>query len=214
MALPPEQARAPCLTDVQVRTLADIALKLEDHFGQPQDIEWTVGEAGNIVILQSRPLRVSAPGFAERPPVPEPAVPPLLHLGIRAVGGAVAGRVHLFLHDEDVAGIPPGAVVVARQPSARLVLAMDRIAAIITEVGSPTDHMTILAREFRIPTLVDVGGATRVLHPGQIVTVDADAARVYPGIVSELLDRQPATDEACAIPGLPETAAHPEVASP
>ena len=93
-----------------------------------------------------------------------------------------------------MAGIPPGAVVVARQPSARLVLAMDRIAAIITEVGSPTDHMTILAREFRIPTLVDVGGATRVLHPGQIVTVDADAARIYPGIVTELLDRQPETD--------------------
>ncbi len=90
---------------------------------------------------------------------------------------------------------PPGAVVVARQPSARLVLAMDRIAAIITEVGSPTDHMTILAREFRIPTLVDVGGATQVLRPGQMVTVDADAALVYPGIVTELLERQPETTE-------------------
>ena len=69
---------------------------LEEHFGSPQDIEWTVGEAGNIVILQSRPLRVSTPSFAaptrERPP--EPAVPPLLTFGIRAVGGAVAGRVH------------------------------------------------------------------------------------------------------------------------
>ena len=82
----PEQAQAPCLTDDQVRTLADIALELEDHFGQPQDIEWTVGEAGNIIILQSRPLRISAPAFAEeeRPPVPEPMVaahPPLRHPG-------------------------------------------------------------------------------------------------------------------------------------
>jgi pyruvate,water dikinase len=188
---------APSLSDVQARTLAEIALILEDHFGCPQDIEWTVGEAGNIVILQSRPLRVSTPRFAAAPreQPAEPAAPPLLSFGVRAVGGAVAGRVHLFLHDEDVAAIPPGAVVVARQPSARLVLAMDRIAAIITEVGSPTDHMTILAREFRIPTLVDVGGATRVLHPGQIVTVDADAARVYPGIVTELLGRQPEADE-------------------
>jgi pyruvate,water dikinase len=97
-----------------------------------------------------------------------------------------AGRVHHFLHDEDVSGIPPGAVVVARQPSARLVLVMDRIAAILTEVGSPTGHMSILAREFRIPTLVEVGGATKVLTPGQIVTVDADAALVYPGIMHEL----------------------------
>jgi pyruvate,water dikinase len=195
--LPARRVAAPSLSDVQARTLAEIALILEDHFGCPQDIEWTVGEAGNIVILQSRPLRVSTPRFAAAPreQPAEPAAPPLLSFGVRAVGGAVAGRVHLFLHDEDVAAIPPGAVVVARQPSARLVLAMDRIAAIITEVGSPTDHMTILAREFRIPTLVDVGGATRVLHPGQIVTVDADAARVYPGIVTELLGRQPEADE-------------------
>jgi len=192
VALSPQQAKAPCLTDEQVRTLADIALELEEHFGTPQDIEWTVGEAGNIIILQSRPLRVTTPAFAEeaRPPTPEPQAPPLLHYGIRAVGGAAAGRVHHFLHDEDVGLIPPGAVVVARQPSARLVLVMDRIAAIITEVGSPTDHMTILAREFRIPTLVEVGGATKVLHSGQLITVDADAALIYPGIIPELLQHK------------------------
>jgi pyruvate,water dikinase len=165
---------------------------LEEHFGHPQDIEWTVGESGNIVILQSRPLRIITPSFAEeeRKSLPEPMVAPILHYGIRAVGGAAAGRVHHFLHDEDVGGIPPGAVVVARQPSARLVLVMDRIAAIITEVGSPTDHMTILAREFRIPTLVEVGGATKVLHSGQLVTVDADSALIYPGIIPELLQRK------------------------
>ena len=198
IALAPEQAQAPCLTDDQVRTLTEIALELEDHFGQPQDIEWTVGEAGNLIILQSRPLRISAPAFAEeeRPPVPEPMVAPILHHGIRAVGGVAAGRVHLFLHDEDVSRIPPGAVVVGRQPSARLVLVMDRIAAIITEVGSPTGHMSILAREFRIPTLVEVGGATKTLTPGQIVTVDADAALIYPGIMHELLARQVKPDEA------------------
>jgi len=195
--LPPEQAQAPCLTDAQAQILADLALELEEHFGQPQDIEWTVGEAGNIVILQSRPLRISTPSFAapEREHLPEPTATPLLNFGIRAVGGAAAGRVHLFLHDEDVADIPPGAVVVARQPSARLVLVMDHIAAIITEVGSPTDHMTILAREFRIPTLVEVGGATRVLHPGQVVTVDADNAVVYPGVVTEILQRAAQPDE-------------------
>jgi pyruvate,water dikinase len=96
--------------------------------------------------------------------------------------------------DEEVANIPPGAVVVARQPAAKLVLVMDRIAAILTAVGSPTDHMSILAREFRVPTLVEVGGATRVLHPGQVVTVDADAARVYPGLVPELLESRARPD--------------------
>jgi pyruvate,water dikinase len=195
--LSPEQAQAPCLSDDQARILADLALQLEEHFGVPQDIEWTIGEAGNILILQSRPLRIAAPAFAapERERVREPGAPPLLNFGIRAVGGAAAGPVHLFLTDDEVADIPPGAVVVARQPSARLVLVMDRIAAIVTEVGSPTDHMTILAREFQVPTLVEVGGATRVLHPGQVVTVDADNAAIYLGVVPELLRRIPKSDE-------------------
>ncbi len=197
LALPLEEAQAPCLTTTQVQQLAAIALRLENHFGHPQDIEWALDEAGKIFILQSRPLRVSAPAFGavHREPPAEPAVPPLLTYGIRAVGGTAVGRVHLFGHDDEVTDIPPGAVVVARQPSARLVLVMDRISAIITEVGSPTDHMSILAREFRVPTLVDVGGATRVLHPGQLITVDADAARVYPGMVTELLARTPPPDE-------------------
>ena len=196
VALDPDKARGPCLDAEQIQNLAAIALKLEKHFGHPQDIEWVLDESGAIYLLQSRPLRVSAPSFAaeERESTWEP-VPPLLRFGIRAVGGAAAGRVFLFLRDEDVANIPPGAVVVARQPAAKLVLVMDRIAAILTEVGSPTDHMSILAREFRVPTLVEVGGATRVLHTGQVVTVDADAARVYPGLVPELLEDRPRPDE-------------------
>ncbi len=196
VTLSPEQAQAPCLTEAQIQTLADLALRLERHFGRPQDIEWSLAEDGRLVILQSRPLRLSARPFGETSRErSEPAVPPLLSFGIRAVGGAAAGLVHLFQHDGEVAEIPPGAVVVARQPSVRLVQVMNRIAAIITEVGSPTDHMSILAREFRVPTLVEVGGATRVLSPGQLVTVDADAARVYPGVLTELLARQAPPDE-------------------
>ncbi len=194
-ALPLEEAGAPCLTPDQVKSLAHIAATLEKHFGCPQDIEWAVDEGGQIIILQSRPLRLSAPAPARaKPGAPKaasgPRRPPLIQHGVRAVGGVAAGVVHILKSDKELEGIPEGAVVVARQPSARLVLVMDRINAIITEVGSPTDHMTILTREFRLPTLVDVGGATEILQPGQLVTVDADSARIYPGLVLELLERR------------------------
>jgi pyruvate, water dikinase len=192
-ALQPEEADAPCLTKAQVQSLAQIAVALEQHFGSPQDIEWAVDEGGQIIILQSRPLRLSAPAPrpAERAQSSfEPQCPPLVQHGVRAVGGAAAGPVYILHSDKELEGIPEGAVVVARQPSARLVLVMDRINAIITEVGSPTDHMTILAREFQVPTLVDVGGATQLLRSGQIVTVDADMARIYPGIVPEFLEHR------------------------
>jgi pyruvate,water dikinase len=190
------EAASACLTDDQLRGLADIAVRLEEHFGAPQDIEWALEETGALVILQSRPLRVVARPFAaiSREHHHE-SVPPLMDVGIRAVGGVAAGPVHLFARDDDVDAIPQGAVVVIRQPVARLVLVMPRLAAIISERGNPTDHMSILAREFRVPTLVDVTDATRLLQPGQMVTVDADLARIYPGVLAELLESRPAADE-------------------
>ncbi len=36
--------------------LAEIGLKLEKHFKAPQDIEWSLDQAGRLVLLQSRPI--------------------------------------------------------------------------------------------------------------------------------------------------------------
>lgn len=188
VVLSPEQAAQPCLTPEQIQALAAMALRLEAHFQAPQDIEWALTENGEIKLLQSRPLRLSTPAFqSQRTEKPMVTVKPLLSHGIRAVGGVAAGPVYVLRREADIPHIPVGAVVVLRQPSSRLVQVMDRIAAILTEVGSPTDHMTILSREFQIPTLVDITGVLDTLHPGQEVTVDADLAVVYPGIQTALL---------------------------
>ena len=186
--LDPEKAAAFCLNTEQLKTLAAIALQLENHFNGPQDIEWAVTDSGQIFVLQSRPLRISAPAFqSETPGKPEISIKPLLNQGVRAVGGVAGGPVFLLRQEEEIPHIPAGSIVVVRQPVSKLVQVMDRIAGILTEVGSPTDHMTILAREFRVPTLVDVTGALESLAAGQEITMDADLAVIYPGIIGELL---------------------------
>jgi pyruvate,water dikinase len=50
-----EQGSARVLADGEIRRLLDLGLKLETHFGKPQDIEWSI-ENGNIFLLQSRPI--------------------------------------------------------------------------------------------------------------------------------------------------------------
>jgi pyruvate,water dikinase len=50
--------------------------------------------------------------------------------------------------------------------------------------------MATVAREFRIPTIVDTGVATETLTSGQIVTVDAERNVVYEGRIQELLHHQ------------------------
>jgi pyruvate,water dikinase len=49
------QGSARVLTDGEIRSLLDLGLKLEAHFGKPQDIEWSI-ENDDIYLLQSRPI--------------------------------------------------------------------------------------------------------------------------------------------------------------
>ena len=52
--------RIPCLNDAQIKVITEYALRIENYFGTPQDIEWTIDKNGKIFILQCRPLAVSA----------------------------------------------------------------------------------------------------------------------------------------------------------
>lgn len=52
----PEDAKdQPAVTDAQIKSLAELAVKIEGHYGKPQDIEWAI-EDENIYIVQSRPI--------------------------------------------------------------------------------------------------------------------------------------------------------------
>jgi pyruvate,water dikinase len=53
--VPPERRDVAALADEQVRALARIAVRVEEHYGCPQDIEWALDASGRMLILQSRP---------------------------------------------------------------------------------------------------------------------------------------------------------------
>ena len=122
--------------------------------------------------------------------------PVLLDHGSIACRGVGAGPVVLVRREEDLKNFPPGGVLVARHTSPKYVTVMPQAAAIITDAGSPTGHMALLAREFQVPTILNTGNATQILQPGQEVTVDANFSNVYAGIITELLEpRQSKTND-------------------
>jgi pyruvate,water dikinase len=53
--VPADLRQAPKLTDEEVAALARMGLRIEAHYGSPQDIEWAMKD-GDIYILQSRPI--------------------------------------------------------------------------------------------------------------------------------------------------------------
>lgn len=60
-------ADRPCLTPEELLLLHAAARTIEDLFGRPQDIEWSVDAAGRLAILQARPItaQCAAPPTAE-----------------------------------------------------------------------------------------------------------------------------------------------------
>jgi pyruvate,water dikinase len=50
--------------------------------------------------------------------------------------------------------------------------------AIVTDLGGPLSHGSIVAREYGIPAVMGTGVATRRIQNGQIITVDGGVGTV------------------------------------
>lgn len=192
VATPASMAGMPCLTDEQVYALASQAVSLERHFGRPQDIEWAIDKGGSIYILQSRPLRMPEGDGGPRGASLPPEAPVLMEgKGTVVQRGAGAGPVFIISRDDELDRVPAGAVLVTKTDSSKFVKVMPQLSAIITDTGAPASHMASVCREFKIPTLVGAGDATKILKSGQVVTVHIDEegnARVYGGLIRELVE--------------------------
>jgi len=186
----------PCLTRDQVALLTSYGERLEAYYGKPQDIEWAVDSEDNPLILQSRPLRISAESLEERNVVAlRQGLEILLRAGVVASRGVAAGPVHLLRPGAPLSKVPPGAILVAPTASPKLAEVIDSVAGIVTEAGSVASHLATVAREFRVPALFDVKEACIRLQEGRVVTLDAEMGNIYGGRVETLLEAAAASRE-------------------
>ncbi len=181
-----------CIGDVEVLSLADIAIKIEDHYsakaGQPMpmDLEWAKdGEDGGLYIVQARPETVATQRCAESFEIYAlRGTGPVLATG-KAVGEKVAvGKVRAVASAQDLAAFQPGDVLVAETTNPDWESVMKIAAAIVTDRGGRTCHAAIVARELGVPAIVSAGNATEMLKPGVMVTVscaEGEMGRVYEG---------------------------------
>ncbi len=189
-----DRTPASSLTYGQIRKLAETALLLENHFGQPQDIEWSFDQQGVLYILQSRPMLISHAADAAAGLVPasknETGEKPFLFGGISASDGIACGEVFRVDSTAGMLGFPTGAVLVLEYPLPEWAPLLSQAVAVIAERGSEAGHLATVSREFGIPALFSLAEAMTTLVNGETITVNATARAVYRGCRQDLLRKK------------------------
>ena len=182
------------LDEKQIKELARLGRKLEDHYQKPQDVEWAV-ERGDIFIVQTRAVTTfkEQPGSSNNDSAASITEDfgKILIRGETASAGVASGRVRLVKTMADLNKVQKGDILVTQMTTPDMVPGMQRAAAIVTDEGGLTCHAAIVSREMGTPCLVGTEHGTEVLKENQIVTVHASKGVVYDGNVKVSLEVKP-----------------------
>jgi pyruvate,water dikinase len=98
--------------------------------------------------------------------------------GLAGSTGSVTATARVLRGPEDFGAMAPGEVLVARMTTPAWTPLFARAAAVVTDIGGPLSHSSIVAREYGIPAVLGTGSATDRIRTGDRVRVDGDAGRV------------------------------------
>jgi len=170
------------LEDIFVLKLADLGKKIEDHYGRPQDIEWSF-EKNNLYIVQSRPV-TTVKNTSQYQKLGEVKISSRVLLqGSAASPGVASGKVKILKSAKEIGKIEEGDVLVTEMTNPDFVPAMKKASAIVTEKGGRTSHAAIVSRELGVPAIVGCEMVLEILKDGEIITVDGTHGFVYEGNV-------------------------------
>jgi pyruvate,water dikinase len=188
-----EEGRKPSLSDEEAVRLAEFAVKIEEHYGSPQDIEWAIDHDGEIYILQTRPLRVIAPPKDETR-IDVSGFEKLTEGGYTICPGAGGGPVYRIKSVNDLQDVPNGVILITPHSFPGIVTVMGKVKGLIAETGGMASHMATIAREYGIPAIGNLK-ETGMLNNGDTVTLDATSIAVYRGLLEDLIEkRKPEVD--------------------
>lgn len=103
---------------------------------------------------------------------------PVEFKGSIACQGKATGRVRVITNRDDIGKVKKGDILVAPTTTPDYIIAMEKAAAFITELGGVTSHAAIVSREMNKPCIVGVENITKMLKDDDYVEVDADKGMI------------------------------------
>ncbi|MBN3521980.1 phosphoenolpyruvate synthase [Algoriphagus lutimaris] len=175
-----EKQKAFVLNDEEVEILGQWAIKIENHYGMPMDIEWAKdGFSGDLFIVQARPETVHAekdPYLLKEYSLVEKGE--LLCSGYAIGGGITSGKVKIILSPTEAEKLEEGDILVTEITNPDWDPVMKKAGAIITTKGGRTSHAAIVAREVGALAIVGAEGAMETLSNGDMVTLDNSSGKI------------------------------------
>ena len=101
--------------------------------------------------------------------------------GIGASPGRVTGLACVIHGPEEFYLMKPGDILVANITTPAWTSLFAMASGIVTDVGGPLSHSSIVAREYGVPAVLGTGVATHRIRSGQHITVDGDGGVVTLG---------------------------------
>ncbi|MEF8914392.1 phosphoenolpyruvate synthase [Natronomonas sp.] len=177
--VPDDRRNARVLDDDEIADLVDLGERAENHYDEPQDIEWAIVD-GEVYMLQSRPITTISEDATEETAATDGNGDQLVQ-GLGASPGISSGPVRIVRKLDQLDKVSEGDIIVTEMTTPDMVPAMKRASGIVTDEGGMTSHAAIVARELGAPAIVGAGNATEVLGDGQVVTIDGDKGSVTEG---------------------------------
>jgi pyruvate,water dikinase len=202
------------LSDDELDSLVELGDVVEDHYGEPQDVEWAFYD-GDVYVLQSRPITTISDGDGvvteANPEQGTDGNGDVLLSGLGASPGAASGPVRIVEKLDQLDQVDDGDIIVTEMTTPDMVPAMKRAAGIVTDEGGMTSHAAIVARELGAPAIVGAEQATERLSDGQQVTIDGDKGSVSEGEATDAERDADAPDTEPRAPVKPMTATEVKV---
>ena len=179
--LPPGRRGKRVLTDAEVLNIAALVERVATHYGVPQDVEFAIDHAGEVFLVQSRPITTLTRGDQASDVEVEVPAAPVLVSGLAAAPGFAIGQVRLLRDPTEGQALQNGEILVAPMTNPDWFPTIRRAGAVVTESGGTTCHAAIVSRELGVPAVVGAQNATTILTTGQTVTVDGTHGLVFAG---------------------------------
>jgi len=178
------------LNNDEIVSLAKWSVIVEDHYKKSMDMEWAKdGRDGKLYIVQARPETVQSKKdvkMLENYVLDKSKASKVLVKG-SSVGSKIgSGKANKIMSVKDINKFQKGEVLVTTATDPDWVPAMKLAAAIVTDSGGRTCHAAIVGRELGVPVIVGSDNGTKVIKPGQEVTIDCsegEVGKVYEGII-------------------------------